>query len=131
MNKYKVAESIVNKLIVDLKKRMDSGVKWDVADEKTHEEIVYKKLDKARFRGKKKGIFIYQPIGLKGKVSEEALAEIRLHEEALQAYQACDWVKAKKNFLELKKSALAAVAIGSINPIDAASVAAMRSGLGD
>lgn len=39
MNKYKVAESIVNKLIVDLKKRMDSGVKWDVADEKTHEEI--------------------------------------------------------------------------------------------
>lgn len=42
MNKYKVAESIVGKLIVDLKKRIESGAKWDVADEKTHEEITDK-----------------------------------------------------------------------------------------
>ena len=40
MNKYKVAETIVVKIIADLRKRMESGVKWDVADEKTHEEIV-------------------------------------------------------------------------------------------
>ena len=39
MNKYKVAESIVTKIIADLRRRMESGVKWDVADEKTHEEI--------------------------------------------------------------------------------------------
>lgn len=39
MNKYKVAESIVNQIIADLRRRMESGDKWDVADEKTHEEI--------------------------------------------------------------------------------------------
>ena len=36
MNKYKVAETIVTKIIADLRRRMESGVKWDVADEKTH-----------------------------------------------------------------------------------------------
>lgn len=39
MNKYKVAESIVTQILADLKKRMDSGDKWDVADEKTNAEV--------------------------------------------------------------------------------------------
>jgi hypothetical protein len=42
MNKYKVAESIVGKIIEDLKRRMESGVKWDVADEETNQEIIDK-----------------------------------------------------------------------------------------
>ena len=40
MNKYKVAETIVTKIISDLKTRMDSGDKWDVADEDTNREII-------------------------------------------------------------------------------------------
>ena len=42
MNKYKVAESIVTQIITDLKTRMESGVKWDVADEAIQQEIVDK-----------------------------------------------------------------------------------------
>jgi hypothetical protein len=42
MNKYKVAESIVAKIVIDLKARMSSGDKWDVADEETNQEIVDK-----------------------------------------------------------------------------------------
>ncbi len=42
MNKYKVAETIVNKIIVDLKTRIESGVKWDVADDETNQEIADK-----------------------------------------------------------------------------------------
>lgn len=40
VNKYKIAESIVAKIIADLKTRMNSGDKWDVADEDTNQEIV-------------------------------------------------------------------------------------------
>lgn len=42
MNKYKVAETIVNQLIVDLKTRIDSGTKWDVADEDTKQDMIDK-----------------------------------------------------------------------------------------
>ncbi len=42
MNKYKVAETIVTQIILDLKTRIDSGVKWDVADDETKQEIVDK-----------------------------------------------------------------------------------------
>lgn len=42
MNKYKIAESIVSQIIVDLKKRMESGDKWDVADEDINQEIIDK-----------------------------------------------------------------------------------------
>jgi hypothetical protein len=42
MNKYKVAETIVAKIVADLKTRMDQGDKWDVADEDTNREIVDK-----------------------------------------------------------------------------------------
>lgn len=42
MNKYKVAETIVSQLIVDLKTRIDSGTKWDVADEETKQDIIDK-----------------------------------------------------------------------------------------
>ena len=40
MNKYKVAETIVTRIVEDLKKRIESGVKWDVVDEETHSEMV-------------------------------------------------------------------------------------------
>lgn len=39
MNKYKVAESIVTQILADLRKRMEAGDTWDVADEKTNAEI--------------------------------------------------------------------------------------------
>jgi len=42
MNKYKVAETIVVKIIGDLKTRIDSGDKWDVADEEVNREIADK-----------------------------------------------------------------------------------------
>jgi hypothetical protein len=53
MNKYKVAESIVTKIIADLKSRMNSGDRWDVGDEEITrdiadkwEDIVISELDK-------------------------------------------------------------------------------------
>jgi len=42
MNKYKVAETIVTQLVTDLKSRIDSGDKWDVADEDTKQEMIDK-----------------------------------------------------------------------------------------
>lgn len=42
MNKYKVAETIVVKIITDLKTRIESGDKWDVADEEVSKDIVDK-----------------------------------------------------------------------------------------
>ena len=42
MNKYKVAETIVSNIIIDLKRRMESGDKWDVGDDDITREIVDK-----------------------------------------------------------------------------------------
>lgn len=42
MNKYKVAESIVIKILSDLKTRINSGDKWDVGDEEVNQEIADK-----------------------------------------------------------------------------------------
>ena len=54
MNKYKVAETIVAKILEDLKRRMEAGTKWDVADNEINQEvadswedIVISELDKA------------------------------------------------------------------------------------
>jgi hypothetical protein len=58
MNKYKVAESIVAKILEDLKRRMEAGVKWDVADNEINQEvadvwedIVISELDRANAPG--------------------------------------------------------------------------------
>ncbi len=58
MNKYKVAESIVTQILSDLRKRIESNANWDLADEKTSEEItdqwedlVIAELEKAEQRG--------------------------------------------------------------------------------
>ena len=42
MNKYKVAESVVSEILKDLKKRMESGDKWDIGDENISQEITDK-----------------------------------------------------------------------------------------
>lgn len=42
MNKYKVAETIVVKILTDLKARIESGDKWDVGDEQINQEITDK-----------------------------------------------------------------------------------------
>ena len=42
MNKYKVAETIVTNIIADLKKRMESGTKWDVGDDEITRDIADK-----------------------------------------------------------------------------------------
>lgn len=39
MNKYKVAETIVSQILADLRKRIESGANWDVADTETNQEI--------------------------------------------------------------------------------------------
>ena len=39
MNKYKIAESIVGQILIDLRKRIESGANWDVADTETNQEI--------------------------------------------------------------------------------------------
>jgi hypothetical protein len=58
MNKYKVAETIVGKILEDLKRRMEAGTKWDVADTEVNQEIadvwediVISELDKANTPG--------------------------------------------------------------------------------
>ncbi len=42
MNKYRVAETIVTKILEDLKQRMSTSDKWDVADEEISKEVADK-----------------------------------------------------------------------------------------
>lgn len=70
----------------------------------TKDEIVYRKIDKIKVKGKEIGIEIYEPICVKQKLNEELKKELDLHNRALEAYFHQDWEKSSKLFEELKNS---------------------------
>ena len=64
-------------------------------------EYVYRELDFVRVKGKDKPVAIFEPVGLKEKVSEAERLEISTYEKALHAYRHQDWETAQKQFAQL------------------------------
>ena len=62
-----------------------------VTRELVKEFFVFRELDRVRVKGKVEPISIYEPLGIAGKLSPEALAELDLWDQALTAYRAQDW----------------------------------------
>lgn len=64
--------------------------------------IIFRFIDKVCVKGKKEAINIYEPICLAEDVRQEIQEELNLHQEALNAYYARDWCKARELFEKLK-----------------------------
>ncbi|MDP1862662.1 MAG: adenylate/guanylate cyclase domain-containing protein [Thiobacillus sp.] len=65
---------------------------------------VFMKVDDVRVKGKAKPVAIYQPLGRKDELSEQAVMSARVFEEAYKRYQACDWDGAEKILNEMKET---------------------------
>ncbi len=65
---------------------------------------VFMKVDDVRVKGKVKPVAIYQPLGRKDELSEQAVMSARVFEEAYKRYQACDWDGAEKILNEMKET---------------------------
>ena len=65
---------------------------------------VFMKVDDVRVKGKAKPVAIYQPLGRKDELSEQAVMSARVFEEAYKRYQSCDWDGATKMLTELKET---------------------------
>lgn len=64
----------------------------------------FMKIDDVRVKGKETPVAIYQPLGRKTGLSEQALTTARVFEEAYKRYQAQDWDVAAKMLNELKQT---------------------------
>lgn len=67
------------------------------------DDIVFRKLDQVRVKGKDQPVAIYEPVGLEKDVSPEMLEELQMWENFLSLYRAMSWDEAEKQLLEIKK----------------------------
>ncbi|MDR3441571.1 MAG: CHASE2 domain-containing protein [Legionella sp.] len=67
------------------------------------DQFIWRIIDKITVKGRKKGLTIYQPIGLLGEVPEETLIELDEYNKALDDYYAQNWSSAQKKFGMLKR----------------------------
>jgi adenylate cyclase len=65
-------------------------------------EHAYMKIDDVRVKGKLKPVAIYQPLGRKDELSDEAQMIARLFSAAFERYQVQDWDGATRILVELK-----------------------------
>lgn len=79
------------------------GVSIIVTENTSHKEhhFVFRKLDRVRVKGKKKGIVIYELIAKKTDITPEEEAELAEYHHALDAYYLKQWLDAKNIFLKL------------------------------
>lgn len=66
-------------------------------------DVVFREMDRVRVKGKDEPVAIYQPLGVAGQVSEAALSELELFQQALKFYRAQNWDLAEVQLLNLQK----------------------------
>ena len=64
-------------------------------------EFAYREVDKVKVKGKQLAISIYEPLGFKGDLSDEKLAELALLNLAFEQYRDQHWHDAKVSFKHL------------------------------
>ncbi|MBT5331538.1 MAG: adenylate/guanylate cyclase domain-containing protein [Porticoccaceae bacterium] len=94
---------------VNLGSRVESLTKFYGADtlvaENTYQacrdHFVFRQADKVQVKGKEEAVTLYEPLGLKGEVSDAVLAELADYEAALNDYLSGDWKRASSGFTSL------------------------------
>lgn len=66
------------------------------------EHFVWRTVDKITVKGRKTGLVIYQPLGLRTEIAEEILGELEEYNNALDDYYSRNWSSAEKKFDMLK-----------------------------
>ena len=94
---------------VNLGSRVESLTKFYGADtlvaENTYhackDHFIFRLADKVQVKGKEESVSLYEPLGLKGEVNNEALVELAEYESAISDYLSGDWKQASTKFTNL------------------------------
>lgn len=66
------------------------------------EHFAWRAIDKITVKGRKTGLVIYQPLGIRAEIAEDVLAELDEYHNALNDYYERNWSSAEKKFDMLK-----------------------------
>lgn len=69
--------------------------------EACRDKFVFRLVDKVQVKGKDEAVRLYEPLGLKGDVSDEVMSELAEYEAALNSYMSGDWKRATSGFTSL------------------------------
>lgn len=71
---------------------------------KLDQRFVLRELDRVRVKGKAEPVGIYEPLGLADQMDQATLDQLKLWNQALQAYRAQEWDRAEMLLLNLVRS---------------------------
>lgn len=77
-------------------------------------DVICRKMDRIKVKGKNTAVEIYQPIGFASDINDITKADVALHEKAMVDYLAGNFIEAQKMFLQLKQNANLPITIYSI-----------------
>ena len=94
---------------VNLGSRVESLTKFYGADtlvaENTYQacrdHFIFRLADKVQVKGKEEAVSLYEPLGIKGEVSDKTMAELAEYESAISDYLSGDWKQASAKFTSL------------------------------
>ena len=78
------------------------------------QNVICRKMDRIKVKGKHTAVEIYQPVGFEADVNDETKADVLLHEQAMENYLTGNFVEAQEMFTQLKQNANLPITIYNI-----------------
>jgi adenylate cyclase len=80
----------------------------------TQHNVICRKMDRIKVKGKNTAVEIYQPIGFEADLTDAIKADVILHEVAIEHYLTGNFIEAQEMFTQLKQNANLPITIYSI-----------------
>ena len=93
---------------------VDILVSSSTFEEISKHNVICRKMDRIKVKGKNTAVEIYQPIGFEADVSDETKADVLLHEQAMENYLTGNFIESQEMFTQLKQNANLPITIYNI-----------------
>ena len=93
---------------------VDILVSSNTFEDITQHNVICRKMDRIKVKGKNTAVEIYQPIGFEADLTDAIKADVILHEVAIEHYLTGNFIEAQEMFTQLKQNANLPITIYSI-----------------